>query len=68
MLQARPLGQFQPVAPSLNKLFYSFSISFKRDSNFRNSYLFKYMSKNHETCSVGFLISSSIKEKYQTEQ
>jgi hypothetical protein len=32
------------------------------DSNFGNSYLFKYLSKSHETGSVGFIISISIKE------
>jgi hypothetical protein len=32
-----------------------------------NSYLIEYLSKIHETSSVGFLISCSIHEKYQAK-
>jgi hypothetical protein len=65
------LGRTQEIGPvagiRLNFLFL-FLIQINSSSNFPNSYLFEYLSKNYETSFVGFLISISIHENYETER
>jgi hypothetical protein len=64
------LGRAHEFGPWLGfklKILFPFPIQFRFNLNFGNSYLFEYCSKIHETNSVGFLISSSIHEKYKTK-
>jgi hypothetical protein len=61
-------GTILAHAASVNKHSFPIPVSIKSVSNFQNPYLFEYLFKNHEIGSVGFVISISIKEKYEFVQ
>jgi hypothetical protein len=54
------------MARILLKILFFFQIQFYSSSKFGNSYLVKYLSKNHEISSIILLNSCSIQEKYKT--
>jgi hypothetical protein len=64
----RAYRQFQPTCLVQSKFLFRFPELIQIAVAFQNSYLFEYLSKIHETSSIGFVISISIKEKYQTKQ
>jgi hypothetical protein len=55
----------RPVGQGFNKILYLFPDSIQ---TLEIHIYLNFAPKNYETSSVGFLISSSIKKKYQTEQ
>jgi hypothetical protein len=58
---------FGPVALEFKEILFVFLFGLIFFLNFRNSYLIENFFKIYETNSVGFLISSSIYKKYETE-
>jgi hypothetical protein len=63
---ARPHAGFCPNGLGLNEIPFHFHFGLNSNLNFESLQQLEYLSKIHETCSVGFIILSSIQEKYQT--